>query len=676
MTEAEAGPYLPEVGFGSLNGRPIISIDEEAAYLDVGRRGQGWTFSLRDQRTPPIVKTSWVTLDGLELLRTSPHAAVIRDELERLYPKAWRLILDAVIGVIQENVGYWPIIKEQEEPGASTPGTGPGTKSGEAVSGAEEAERAELRRRAEELLQDPRLLYLVGKDMSHTIMGEESTRLLVWLLHLTSQVPRDYAFETIVGESAAGKTALVQKTLRYVPEKWWRKVGRISRTALEYLKDQDFQLLWVQEARGGEEAAPSIRLSSADDGGLEVWVTERDPETGRFATTEIKLPGRSVVTTTTQVAFDPQDATRTWLISCDASPEQTGRIIDYKLRRAAEPPELLEVLGRAPEDLAPVVREAVSTLDYEATVVVAYADELRTLLSNQVVRARRDVDKMLGLIHILARVHERQRPTIEIGGRRFIYATATDAYMAFELGEKPLEETLTGLERRLVEAYRAVEKLGTTTNRAVAKELRKGPEYARRCLRALADLAILDVDESQRTHTYIVRENIPPNVLRERYRALQASILNKKVETAFSMMSSQTPTDGTDTHVRSISSETGYFSPITGEWRDWEADTHVPARPPEHGRLRGDREPGVEPQTSREEVAPITGEADPPKSRVTLEERFRQITKVFEESHNQASTDYIASRLDLSSEETEKLLRAMAPHVFKVPGSDLWRFSP
>lgn len=66
---------------------------------------------------------------------------------------------------------------------------------------------------------------------------------------------------------------------------------------------------------------PSIRLSSADDGGLEVWVTQRDEETGKFVTSQIKLPGRSIVTTTTKVEFDPQDATRTWMHSIDASPE-------------------------------------------------------------------------------------------------------------------------------------------------------------------------------------------------------------------------------------------------------------------------------------------------------------------------------------------------------------------
>ncbi len=119
MTEAEVSvpgkPYLPEVRLGSLNGRPIITIDEEAAYLDVGRRGQEWAFSLRDQRTPPIVKTSWVNLDGPELLRTSPHTVAIRDELARLYPETWRLILDAIIGIIQENIGRWPITEAREE---------------------------------------------------------------------------------------------------------------------------------------------------------------------------------------------------------------------------------------------------------------------------------------------------------------------------------------------------------------------------------------------------------------------------------------------------------------------------------------------------------------------------------------------------------------------------------
>jgi hypothetical protein len=588
---SEAGPDVPEVRLSSIKGAPGVGIGEARLFLYVERKGDRWRFKLVEPYEGGSWLTSWATLDDPEQLRTSPHAKPIRDELTLESPEAWRKVLDKVIAVVQDNPEKWllePAEEEAEPAGASaevSPGSSPGPSVGEGLS------EAEVKRMAEDLLRDPRLLYRVGQDMGRSIIGEEENRLLMWLLHLTCQDPGDYTFQTVLGESAVGKTTLVRETLRYVPRKWWRRVGRISRTALEYLRDKDFKLLWIQEARGGEEAAPSIRLSSADDGGLEVWVTEKDPETGRFATTEIRLPGRSVVTTTTQVSINPQDATRSWLLSADASPEQTQRIVEYKLRRASEPPELLEALGRAPKDLAPVIQEAVSMLDYKARVVVAYADEFRTLLSSQVVRTRRDVDKMLGLIRIIARVHQHQRPVIDVGGSRFIYATAADALMAFELAEEPLQETLTGLESRLMEVYRAVQKLKTATNRTVAAELRKGQEYARRSLQVLVDMGRVDVDETQKTHVYTVRADMLPNVLPDLQRTLQAPALQKKVESALSMISSQPLTDREVKCLSPISQETGYFSPITGEWRELGGVRHMPLHPPEDERLRGDQQP-------------------------------------------------------------------------------------
>lgn len=414
--------------------------------------------------------------------------------------------------------------------------------------------------KAEELLRNPQCFYFINQDMDKGIKGEVANRLLTFLLEISSKT-RDWAFVNVIGESAVGKTNLVRETLRYVPSKWWRRVGRLSRTAMDYLKDQDFDLLWIQEARGAQEAAPEIRLQSADDGGLTVWITERDKESGKFVTNEYYIRGRGVITTTTNVNFSPEDATRTWLESLDSSKDQTKLIIDHKLKRAALPPELLAAQGKNPEDLAPVVQAALETLDWASPVIIPYAEDLAKLFSINLVRARRDVDKFLGLIKITARVHQFQRPIVEINGKRFIIAAVADAYIAFDLGAKPLEETLTGLEKRLRDVYDAVKELVTATNTSVGVKVHKGSEYARRTLHALVEMGYVDVDESGKVHVYSVRQSEnPSNDLNGLQRTFSGSEMQKKVDSFLIGMSSQPPAVGMN----------GYYSPIDGQFHSFD----------------------------------------------------------------------------------------------------------
>jgi Zn ribbon nucleic-acid-binding protein len=429
-------------------------------------------------------------------------------------------------------------------------------------------------RQALALLKDPKLLYKVKDDMERTIKGEDENKLLCWLLELTCRT-QDYVFVDVIGESAVGKTTIVRETLRYIPSEWYRKVGRITRTAIDYLKDQNFDLLWVQEARGGEEAAPSIRLQSADDGGLIAWVTERDKESGRFATSEYHVRGRAVFSTTTSVSFSPEDATRTWLISAEPGEAQTKRIIDYKLQKAKEPPEFLEALGKRPKDLAPAVQQTLQMLDWETPVVIPYADDLASLFSPRLVRVRRDVDKFLGLIRIIARLHQYQRPIIEVNGKHFIIAVAQDALIAFQLGGKSLEETLTGLEKRLREVFEAVKELGQATNTSVGVKIHKGSEYARRALRVLVEMGYIDVDESQKAHMYSVRQTENPSSdLHGLQRTFSGLELQKKVNSFLFSISSQPPADGDESQE---SWKKGYFNPINGIWVDLATEQPLPS---------------------------------------------------------------------------------------------------
>jgi P4 family phage/plasmid primase-like protien len=66
---------------------------------------------------------------------------------------------------------------------------------------------------------------------------------------------------------------------------------------------------------------------------------------------------------------------------------------------------------------------------------------------------------------------------------------------------------------------------------------------------------------------------------------------------------------------------------------------------------------------------PLVGE------RPRLAEVLDRLRKVFEACHYQASTDYLAGRVGVSSEELEKILRT-EPRAFRIPGSDVWRWTP
>lgn len=368
----------------------------------------------------------------------------------------------------------------------------------------------DTREAASRLLDSPSLLYQVKEDMDKRYVGMADRKLLSFLLAVTSATPDDYTNQTVTGDSSAGKTALVRTALQYLPEEWYRVVGRLSPTALDRLTDQDFKLLWIQEARGSEGAAPALRLASNDDGGTSIWVTERSAATGRFETMEYKMPGRSLVTTTCNLDIHEEDSTRTWFLAIDLTEEQTGKVLDFISAAAEMPPALGEILGHTDYDIRPVVQEALRQLDFSLPVVIPFAKLLTELVSKKIVRVRRDFSKILGLIKINALLHQRQRPHIIEGGNRVVVAAPQDALIAFAIADDSLEETMSGMDKRLLKALEVAktqlrDKNISITTTQLGVALRRSSEHARLLLNALVNVGIVDVDKSQKPYIYVIR---------------------------------------------------------------------------------------------------------------------------------------------------------------------------
>lgn len=319
-----------------------------------------------------------------------------------------------------------------------------------------------IRDKAHELLQRPDMLMLIKRTLDKIIVGEASTKLLVWLNNVCSKTPNDYVQQTITGPSTVGKSHIVHKTLDFIPRHWWREWGDISPTFLKYVPDQDFCLLVIQERRGGEGSASIIRLSHRDDGGLRIGVTIRDKDTGEHTVLEKDLPPRGVCTTTTDIMFNPEDASRNWMISLDDSYTQTEAIVKYKLNQAELPPKYMRDAKLA-EQMAKVVRCALRILEdqdgFDVLVSVPYASKLKPMFQARYLRLRRDVDKLLSIIRIIAILHQKQRPTFEVDGQRYVVALPQDALMAFTICTKQLEETITGVQRRLERVLNAIKEM-------------------------------------------------------------------------------------------------------------------------------------------------------------------------------------------------------------------------
>jgi len=460
----------------------------------------------------------------------------------------------------------------------------------------------EIKQQAEELLNDPLLLFRIKKDMDRRIVGEDEEKLLQLVLNASCQSKRDYAFQILAANSAAGKSYKTRHTLAYLPKEWYETVGRLSRTSLDYLGDRDFQLLWIQERTGGKEAASSIRLSSIDDGGTKIWVTERNSETGQFETREYTVPGRSVVTTTTSTKIDAQDLTRSWMLGVDESKEQTVSIHDYEAEEAATPLEFKEAMGIAEDDLRPVIQQALRQLRWDYVVIVPFAKQLKKLVDPTIVRSRRDLPKLIRLVRVIALLHQKQRTSFEKNGNAFLVSYPEDLFIALRIAEKTFQRTAMGLDKREKQIIELLQKIQSSTKRQIAEACKKSLTWTLGILQSLTSKGYVDVDENQRTHFYSLRnpENpfqLSPSV----FNRISWADAKKDVESLLSQsIASVTPG-------RRVPRENGklsenIFDPITGEKVDF-STSYVP--------------PGVTVPIDR--VEPATSSVQPTQNENVLE---------------------------------------------------------
>ncbi len=293
-----------------------------------------------------------------------------------------------------------------------------------------------------DLLKDPQLLDRILADFEKSgVVGEETNKLVGYLAAVSRKLDEPLAV-IIQSTSAAGKTALMDAILAFMPDEERVKYSAMTGQSLFYLGETDLKhkILAIVEEAGAERASYALKLLQSE-GELTIASTGKDPTTGKLVTHEYRVEGPVMIfLTTTAVEIDDELLNRCLVLTVNEDREQTRAI--HRLQR--EQQTLDGLLARHERERLLAVHRNAQRLLRPLWVVNPYARAL-TFLDTRT-RTRRDHVKYLTLIRTIALLHQHQRPVqiIQQHGQTlpYIEVTRADIALANRLAHEVLGRSL------------------------------------------------------------------------------------------------------------------------------------------------------------------------------------------------------------------------------------------
>ena len=280
-----------------------------------------------------------------------------------------------------------------------------------------------------ELAADPRYFERVLEAFDRCgLAGETTNKLVAWIAAGSRRLERPLAV-IIQSSSSAGKSALMDAVLAFIPEEEREKYSAVTGKALYYIPGENglaHKVLAISEEEGAETASYALKMLQSE-GELSIISTGKDGSSGRLVTHEYRVQGPvMILLTTTRIELDEELQNRCLVLTVDESREQTERI--HRMQRERETLE-----GLLAEEEKPKIRRLMQNAQRilrPVRVMNPYAPQLEFLASR--LRMRRDHEKYLTLIRAIAFLGQYQRPTktAEHQGKAVEYVEVTPADIA------------------------------------------------------------------------------------------------------------------------------------------------------------------------------------------------------------------------------------------------------
>ncbi len=384
----------------------------------------------------------------------------------------------------------------------------PNTATGQAaISPEDEAE-------ALAFLRDSNLVNIVRDDIGRLgHVGEPDLRLIVYLIGLSCQLgalntSRSRPLSLIIkGDSAIGKSHLMEKGLSCIPPEWKVDMSSLSAKALVYMAQDSLKnkIITVAEHVGSEDSDYYLR-TLISEGVIRHNVTVKTDE--GFVTQQIEMQGPvALVQTTTLVNINPENESRLLEIHPDDSSNQTERILNQQkwqrtyegITASSEGPAILRKHHNALRLLKPV------------EVVIEYAPQLKFNARTSNPRVRRDFEKLLNLITVIAYLRQNQKELKALpDSTPYVEADIEDYRIVYDLASSVFSAALDDLppkSRELLEDIkRYSERVTGCINRKGIRDATGMPEATlRKYIKPLEDngyLTIIDGGIGGKTVTY------------------------------------------------------------------------------------------------------------------------------------------------------------------------------
>ena len=260
-----------------------------------------------------------------------------------------------------------------------------------------------------DLLRAPDLLARILRDFDACgVVGEQTNKLVGYLAAVSRKLANPLAI-IVQSTSAAGKSALMEAVLAFVPPEERVKYSALTGQALYYLggdANLKHKILAIVEEEGAEKASYALKLLQSE-GELSIASTGKDPHTGRMVTQEYRVEGPVMIfLTTTAVDIDEELLNRCLILTVDEGREQTAAI--HRLQRERE--TLAGLLRTEARAAVLALHRNAQRLLRPLRVVNPFAERLT--FQDDRTRARRDHTKYLALIRVIALLHQHQRPIL------------------------------------------------------------------------------------------------------------------------------------------------------------------------------------------------------------------------------------------------------------------------
>jgi DNA primase len=343
-------------------------------------------------------------------------------------------------------------------------------------------------------LREPKLFQRLLADFELAgVVGEETNKLLGYLIAISRKLDQPLSAR-IAARSAAGKSALLNAILDFVPAEDKQVMTAMTGQALYYLPEDGLahKVLAIVEEEGTSPASYPLKILQSEKE-LVLAVTVKDPD-GGLPRTQLKRVRGPVAqfTTSTRSEADDEWENRSLILSVDEGRPQTQRIL-----RAQRQEETLRGLLR---DLD---RQEILTTHHNAQRLLRplrvhnpFAEALT--FPDHRLRLRRDHKKYLGLIRATAFLRQYQKPvkSCQYKGQtlQYIEVDLEDVRLVHELTVQALGRSLDELAPPTRSFLLALHEMVT----AMAREQQISAEavrFSRRTVREKTGWSVTQVKE-------------------------------------------------------------------------------------------------------------------------------------------------------------------------------------